>query len=132
MRALVETALCLALALTIAFLVFVPLHRPRPLPDRLELTNLSFVFLAISPIGAALLTCGLIVLFGAFAAVLRAIGWLASYDLLDGAKATFFQYAPPVFHGARSWQVMIAIYLFCLTTLLARGIRVLLRHGRAS
>jgi len=132
MRALIETALCLALALTIAFLVFVPLHRPRPLPDRLELTNLSFAFLTISPIAAALLTCGLIVLFGAFAAVLWAIGWLANYNLLDGAKATFFQYAPTFFQGARSWQVMIAIYLLCLITLLAHGIRVLLRHGRTS
>jgi hypothetical protein len=132
MKVLFETALCLALAVAIVFLVLVPLHRHRRLPDRIELGNLSSVVLVISPIGAALVTCGLIVLFGAFALILMLIGGVANHDLLAASKASLFEYAPPFVQGMRSWQVLIAIYVICFITLLAHGIRVLLRHRRTS
>jgi hypothetical protein len=132
MKVLVETALCLALAVAIGFLVLVPLHRHRRLPERIKLGSLSSVVLVISPLGAALVTCGLIVLFGAFALILMLIGGVANHDLVATAKASLFEYAPPFVQGMRSWQVLIAIYVICFITLLAHGIRVLVQHGRSS
>ena len=90
MRVLFETALGLALALAIVFLVFVSgdrLASHRHLPDGFELADLTFVLLVVSPLGAALVTCGLIFLFGVFALVLTSIGWLANYDLLAGSQS---------------------------------------------
>jgi hypothetical protein len=132
MKVLVETTLCLALAVAIVLLVLVPLHRHRRLPERIKLGSLSSVVLVISPIGAALVTCGLIVLFGVFSLILMLIGGVATHDLLATAKASLFEYAPPFVQGTRSWQVLIAIYVICFITLLAHGMRVLIRHSRPS
>jgi hypothetical protein len=134
MRGLFETALCLALALSIVFLVIAPLQRAgsnRPLPARFELVRLTFVLLVVSPLGAAIVTSGLIFLFGIVALVLVWIGWLVNSDPLVEAKTTFFEYTPPFVQGVRSWQVLIAIYVITFITLLAHGIRVLIHHGRS-
>ena len=131
MRVLFETALGLALALAIVFLVIVSVQRSAPhrhLPDRFELADLTFVLVVVSPLGAALVTCGLIFLFGVFALVLTSIGWLANYDLLAGTKAIFFEYTPSFVQAIRSWQVLIAIYVMSYIALLANGIRVLIQH----
>jgi hypothetical protein len=130
MKVLVETAHCLALAGAIVLLVLVPLHRHRRLPARIKLGSLSSAVLVISPIGAALLTCGLIVLFASFALILLLIGGMANHDLLATAKASLFEYAPPFVQEMRSWHVIIAIYVICFITLLAHGIRVLIHHRR--
>ena len=136
MRVLVETAFCLALALAISFLVIVPLQRLAPhrsLPERFELVRLAFVLLlVISPLGAAIVTGGLIFLAVVVALVLVWSGWLINFDLLVEGKAAFFASAPPFVQGIRSWQVLIAIYVITFIALLAQGIRVLIQHSRPS
>jgi hypothetical protein len=136
MRVLVETAFCLALALAISLIVIVPLQRLAPhrsLPERFESLPLAFVlFLVISPVGAVIITGGLIFLSVAVALVLVSIEWLISSDLLVEAKTTFLASAPPFVQGIRSWQVLIAIYVITFITLLVQGIRVFTYHGRPS
>ncbi len=136
MRVLVETAFCLALGLAITFLVVVPLQRlvpHRSWPERFERMPLAFVLLCvISPLGAAIITGGLIFLSVAVALILVWIGWLINSDMLVEAKAAFFASAPPFVEGIRSWQILIAIYVITFITLAAQGIRLLIRHGRSS
>jgi hypothetical protein len=136
MRVLVETAFCLALVLAISLILIVLLQRvgsQRSLPQKFESVRLAFVlFLVVSPLGAAIITGGLIFLSVAVALVLVWIGWLMNSDLLMEAKTAFFASAPPFVQGIRSWQVLIAIYVITFITLLAQAIRVLIQHGRPS
>jgi hypothetical protein len=136
MRVLAEAAVCLALALAISLTLIVPLQRLAPhrsLPERFESVRLAFVlFLVISPVGAAIVTGGLIFLSVLVALVLVWIGWLINSDLLVEARTAFFASAPFFVQGMRLWQVLIAIYVITFITLLAQGIRVLIQHDRPS
>jgi hypothetical protein len=123
------TALYAALAASIVFAIVVPLRRllapHRPMPDKSELVGLTFVLLVISPLGAVLVTCGFIFLFGIGALILMWIGWLVNIDMLAETKAAFFEYAPSFVQGVNSRQVLIAIYAVSYLALLANGIRML-------
>jgi hypothetical protein len=125
------TAIYTVLAAALVFGIVFPLRRwlapQRPIRDKSELVGLTFVLLVISPLQAALVTCGVIFLFGIGSLILLWIGWLINVDMLAETKAAFLEYAPSFVLDVNSRQVLIAIFVVSYLGLLANGIRMLLQ-----